>query len=290
MKKCICFLLSYIFLTHYSFAECKFADWFEYEQNYKENKVAHSKVYGIKKHEIPGLAYVFRVNTLGINADGAPNAYSYEDHQALQGKCPSKEKYHYRGLDCPANAGYKIKGMKWQNVLVVDKSTGDAFVRQSGEYKGFLVAKTRLQDPKIVDETDKNKWVNSDVVPYWTFPGQTSFSLKEGTGRVGDIGYVINKKTGKSSAFIIADVGGSATAFGEVSLQLARNLGAKNPDPIRGGDIDGDYYFVIFPKTGMTPLWPVSNLTIEKIAEERLSKVGGINAITSCQGFKFISK
>ncbi|MFK3843385.1 hypothetical protein [Serratia sp. NPDC087055] len=279
----LCGIIS-IFFSHSALAECGFTDWFEYEQVYKEDGVIHKKTYEIKKHKIPHLAYLFKVNTLGVNADGAPNAYSDEDHKNLQGKCPSKNNFLYKGLDCPANAGYKIKGMKWWSVLVVDsKDTSAAFIRTSGEYKGYYVSKTALQDRKISDETDKNKWVNSDNVPYWTFPASKNFSLKESTGMIGDIGYAINQKTGKSSAFIIADVGGPSTEFGEVSLQLARNLGSKNPDPIRGGDVNGDYYFTVFPNTKLAPAWPVTNSTIIDIAQDRLEKVGGIKAITTCQ-------
>ena len=142
-------------------------------------------------------AYVFSSNHIAVDADGAPNAYHPEDI----------------GLDFLANAGYPNQSW-WNSVLVPDPDNPDrAYTQKSGEFTGYFVSKTSLQD-KVQAVTDPTRYVDARNIPYLVFPG--SYYRMRGTGLLGDLGYAINLTSGAHSPFVVAVIVPSRAPFGDM--------------------------------------------------------------------------
>ena len=204
-----------------------------------------------------GKAYCYVTKSMTVDADGAPNAYHPDD----------------KGIDALGNAGYPRKKW-WKDVLVADAADPSrAFVQPKGEYAGFFVSKTALQDgAKAV--TDPARYVDARNIPYLVFPG--SFYALKGTGEYGDIGIAINLDTHESSAFIVADQGPSEARLGEVSICLAERLGGKNVNPRTGSGLPkGRVLYVVFPHSKAEPAWPLSDAAIKEKAAGLLESIGG---------------
>jgi Fungal chitosanase of glycosyl hydrolase group 75 len=209
--------------------------------------------------------YVFRIDgsvkdgytqQVSIDADGAPNAYHPAD----------------TGLDKLAHAGYPLGG--WKNVLVADPSRPSVpYVQTTGKFAGYFVSQTGLRDDTKKD-TDPSKYVNSDTVPYIALP--TQWYKKEGTGFLGDVVIVKSMLTGATSSAVIADTGGTAqTTLGEMSLELARRLGAKGASAISGPGVPMDVMVMVFRGSRFEPAWPVVPQDIDKAAVSSLKAAGG---------------
>ena len=96
-------------------------------------------------------AYFYATRRMAIDADGAPNAYHPED----------------RGIDALANAGFPNRD--WKSVLVIDpRDPRKPFVQTEGEFAGFFISKTTLQDPRL-PVTDARRYVDSRQVPYTSY-------------------------------------------------------------------------------------------------------------------------
>src|SRR5262245_64575411 len=77
-------------------------------------------------------AYFYATERMAIDADGAPNAYHPED----------------RGIDALANSGFPDRD--WKSVLVIDPADpSKPFVQRDGDFAGFFMAKTTLQDTRL---------------------------------------------------------------------------------------------------------------------------------------------
>jgi hypothetical protein len=202
-------------------------------------------------------AYTYKSSHIALDADGCPRAYHPDD----------------TGLDALANAGFPHKG--WRSVLVVDPHNhSKPFVQPGGPTKGFFVSKTSLMDPNL-PETDPQKYVDSETVPYIVFPG--AFHAIVGTGTWGDV--VMARTLGaadKHSAAIVADGGPTKAPLGEISLKLAEALGGHNPNPRNGaGAPHGTFQYVVFPKSRHTPPWRRTVQDVRTQAEGLLNEIGG---------------
>ena len=132
-------------------------------------------------------AYTYKTSHVTLDADGCPRAYHPND----------------TGLDALANAGFPHGG--WRNVLVVDPHDHNRpFVQPSGPTAGFFVSKTSLVDPNLA-ETDPNKYVDAETVPYIVFPG--AFHDLSGTGTWGDGGSTARPLEFYRAALALAIVG-----------------------------------------------------------------------------------
>ena len=100
------------------------------------------------------------------------------------------------------------------------------YVQPDGEFKGFFVSQTSLRDGARSD-LDPAKYVNAAAVPYLVFPG--AFHQKAGTGTLGDLGYAVNLDNGKTSAFIVAEVGPSDAKLGKCRLPWRRRWAGRTP-------------------------------------------------------------
>ncbi len=244
-------------------ATCPFAAWTRYLDS------------PVLQH--PSGAYVFATTGVKVDADGAPNAYHPDD----VGLHCTKDT-GFRGLDCPANAGYPGTPW-WPSVLVADpQDPSRPYIQPpSSAFAGFFVSQTSLKDT-AKPSTDPSKYVDSRSVPYLVFPG--NFHKMKGTGNLGDVGFALNISNGKGSALIVAEIGPAAAKLGELSIALAAALGGENLNPRTGaGAPTGKILYVIFPRSAATPAWPLTPEALSRRAEAFLSNVGGIEALASCR-------
>ena len=168
---------------------------------------------------------MFATTHAQVDADGAPNAY-HPDDVGLNCKTGTG----FKGLDCPANGGYP-NGDWWPSAIVPDpKNKKKGYVQPDGEFKGFFVSQTSLRDGARSD-LDPAKYVNAAAVPYLVFPG--AFHQKAGTGTLGDLGYAVNLDNGKTSAFIVAEVGPRMRNWGNVDCPGA-GAGRAEPQSAHG--------------------------------------------------------
>lgn len=219
--------------------------------------------------------YIFSTSEVKVDADGAPNAY-HPDDVGLH----CTKGLGFKGLDCPANGGYPNQNW-WPSAIVPDpKNNKKGYIQPDGQFKGYFVSQTSLKD-KSKSNLDPEKYVNSTAVPYLVFPGQ--FNSKVGTGAVGDYGFALNLDNGKSSSFIVAEVGPPKAHLGEMSIYLGSALGGSDPNPRTGtGTPKGKIIYVVFPYTKATSGWPISNEAIDSTASELLKSIGGVEMLKSC--------
>lgn len=212
-----------------------------------------------------GQAYFFVSDHMAVDADGAPDAYHPDDF----------------GLDYLANAGYPAKQW-WRDVLVVDPHDSDrAYTQKMGEYAGYFVSKTSLQDrSKAV--TDPTRYVDSRNIPYLVFPGD--FYRSKGTGLLGDLGMAIHLPTQAKVAFVVADIGPGRASLGEVSISLAEGLGGDNVNPKNGDGVPpGEVLYIVFPYSSRVYGWPMGPEAISAAANKLYNAMGGDNAILACR-------
>lgn len=243
---------------------CAFTQWTKYQDT------------NLYKHPVAS-AYLFQTPAVKVDADGAPNAYHPDDI-----KLHCTKGTGFKGLDCPANAGYPNSSW-WRSALLPDPGNpARAYVQPTpSSYVGFFVSQTSLFD-STKDKTDTARYVDSRTVPYLVFPGR--FNSMSGTGVMGDFGYAINVATGKASPFVVAEVGPPQAQLGEMSIALAIALGGTNPNPRTGAGVPkGKTIYVVFPRSRAAPAWPLSYKQIVANVNGLLRSIGGPTAINDCK-------
>lgn len=174
----------------------------------------------------------FYKSTMGVDADGAPNAYGP----------------HNSGLDWTRNAGHPGH---WTSIVTDNGKPGGKPVLQgrSDPFPGLYISTTALVDPSVNSERDLSRYVNASDIPYVSMTGAAFHWAYEapphGRGlRKGDLAYVYYR--GNSASAILAEVGGSE--LGEGSIALAKLLGGSgNP---RSGTLPRHVIFILFPGSG----------------------------------------
>ena len=209
-------------------------------------------------------AYYFITNHMAVDADGAPNAYH-----------PGNI-----GLDFLANAGYPNQSW-WKEVLVSDpEDSRRAYIQESGEFKGYFVAKTALAD-RTKKETDPARYVDARHVPYLVFPG--AFYKIAGTGILSDLGVAVNIQLERTTPFVVADIGPSQAKLGEISINMAERLSGNIVNPRTGsGTLSSDQLYILFPYSGRRHRWPLSYDDMERLTYQRLEDLGGLEKIIVC--------
>jgi hypothetical protein len=82
--------------------------------------------------------------------------------------------------------------------------------------------------------------------------------------------------TGRQSASLVGDEGGTNEPLGEISLSLAVRLGGRNPNPRTGaGSPPGPFQYLVFPRSHRDPRWPRSLQDVEQQAASLLQAIGG---------------
>lgn len=202
-----------------------------------------------------GLSTVFYKSGMTIDADGAPNAYHPKN----------------TGLDDLASAGYP-KTSWWRDVLVPDPANpNQPYVQKSGEFAGYFVAMTALQDGNKA-KTDPNRYVDARKIPYIVLPGNHSAGAK-----LGDFAIVFNHRNGRVANAIYADVG-PQNEIGEGSIALAEALGI--PSSPRTGGVGKDVMYIVFPGSGNGK--PRSLNEINNEATKHFNDWGGMARLNAC--------
>jgi hypothetical protein len=166
---------------------------------------------------------VFFTAGMTIDADGAPNAYGPKN----------------RGLDYTANA----RGAHGWAALVTNRH-GNPVRQKSGQYRGFYVSTTSLEQTSVKDVANPNRYIDARTIPYIALP--KDFAERFGIG-LGDLAVVINEANGHSAYAVFADVGPRGR-IGEGSIALARELGL--PANPRHDQAFGQITYLIFPGSG----------------------------------------
>lgn len=211
-------------------------------------------------------AYLYVTRHMRIDADGAPNAYHPDGAS---------------GLDSLANAGYP--GSRWwPSVLVPDpEDPAKPYIQPSGPHAGFYVSQTALQAPGV-DRRNPARYVDASTVPFIVFPG--SFFAMSGTGRLGDLGWAVHLASGRSSPFIVADIGPSNAALGEVSIALATALSGQPVSARNGaGAPKGPVAYVVFRKSSADQpdqRWPLAASDMQQAVDTHLAQAGGPHAVS----------
>jgi Fungal chitosanase of glycosyl hydrolase group 75 len=193
--------------------------------------------------------FFFRAG-MAVDADGSPHAY-----HPVKGK----------GLDWLGNAGNEEDGW-W--ALVTDADGKPVVQGATDPAPGFYISTTTLEN-QSKRETDTNRYVDSETVPFFVLPSDELFGAE-----VGDFGFVINPSNGKSCGCIFADTG-PGDEIGEGSIALAKALGL-NADPKAGG-IDDGLAYIVFP--GTKSGWPLSADEIHKKSTKLFEDWGGLEKI-----------
>ncbi|SRR5581483_208033 len=159
-----------------------------------------------------------------IDADGAFRAYKDGND----------------GLDYDQNG--KDQNGNWVGVLT--DGNGKPIEQKDGDpAPGYYISTTSLQDltrPK----TDPRRYVDAESIPYIVLPGGHL-----GNASLGDYAIVINTRTGKRIAAIVADAG-PKHKIGEASIATARELlGNDHCSPRNGGTEKAYIRYIVFPNS-----------------------------------------
>lgn len=224
------------------------------DEDLKLKKEVFFSVGNTRVWRIEGDGTFFFEAGMAIDADGAPDTYHPDDI----------------GEDFLAYAG---RPGNW-GALVTDSGRRDGIPIIQGPghpNPGYYISTTSLED-KTKPRDDPGRYVNSKDIPYIVLP-----LGRRGGAKLGDFSVVVNRKNGKISYAIFADLG-PKNKIGEGSIAIARSLGI-NSNPKFGGVANGIVY-VIFPGSGSgkpVPL-PEINYRSEKIFKEW----GGMEHLEAC--------
>lgn len=251
---------------------CPFAAWTTYEGQALRRTADRSAYFYVTSHQ-------------RVDADGAPNAYHPQDVNGTA--CPASG----RGLDCPANAGYRSNDGTgnagwWRSVLVPDPNNNALAYRQAqGPHAGFFVSQTSLRNTGFAGVRSPKSYVDAATVPYVVMP--STFHTMAGTGTMGDIGFALHLGSGLVTPFVFADTKGSAARLGEASIAFWRALGGADPNPRNGSGMPaGRVAYVAFPRSRLTANlgWPIDVDRLRTEATARLARIGGVETLRRCAG------
>ena len=190
-----------------------------------------------------------------VDADGAPNAYGP----------------HNRGLDFTANA---VRGGRFLSVAT--NPDGKPVIQRSGRFKGFYVSTTSLHNA-AGSPTAAGTYVDARKIPYIVLPPEF---IKQFSVALGDLAMVTNRRNGKTSFAIFADVGPHGK-IGEGSIALARALDL-NDDPRYGGTGNSSIAYLVFPKSGLGPGKLRSAKEIKTSGLSAFRRWGGVRRLRVC--------
>jgi hypothetical protein len=171
-----------------------------------------------------------------VDPDGSPRAYNEEN----------------TGLLHNDNGRNKTTG-KWFAVVTAD-AAGKIPVKQSetDPFPGFYISTTSLQ---LINRraADVKRYIDPDSVSFYVLPGGNNGFRRMGI-KLGDVGFVYNRKTNKWSWAVFAD-SGPAAVTGEGSMKLAGNIGVPiridARGRIRGGMDEAGIVYISFPNSGL---------------------------------------
>ncbi len=219
---------------------------------------------------IQGTTALFFQSKLSCDVDGAPNAYHPLDDRL--------------SLDVIDSAEGKRDGDRPDGALLIQPSReivvwvdGKPYIQPDGEFKGFYVSETTLQNPAM-PAIDPNRYLDPRHLQYIVLPGGMVPEVK-----IGDLAVVYDPFVKKFAAAVFGDIGPTSES-GEAALATLKRLGMPVIDgkssPGQGRD---DLFFLVFPNTAQrlqqAEPWPHQQATIDALATDELTKWGGVERI-----------
>ncbi|KWS07147.1 hypothetical protein AZ78_4707 [Lysobacter capsici AZ78] len=200
-------------------------------------------------------AYAYLSPHISITADGAPDAY------------------HPQNLGL---ANIRLSGWPdgdWRSALVADpKRPGRPLEQSRGRNAGYYISMTALSDPER-PRTDPLAYVDAARIPYLTLPA--TFLEINGTGALGDFVVAYHPRTRRCSYGVVGDVG-QDRPLGEVSIRMASDLSGQTVNLASGkGAPSGSTLYLVFPKSRLSPAWPMAPAAIRARCMALLKPLGG---------------
>lgn len=250
--------------------------------------------------KLGGSALKFH-SPLAINTDGAPNAYHIDGRPtgALNtlcnaGRVVSLNHGTYEGREncerfladvrAAQRAGWQGNPrIVWHGIVTKDKDRNEPIIQSSGEYKGFFISSTSLQN-KAYKEDDQRRYLDSRLVPSLVLPRGSAF-LSQGA-KLGDLAFVIDPATGLSTFAIVGDLGPKGK-LGEASIALAAAIKGVHIDPktltgkqARKLVVPQKVVTLVFPGVAVKP--PYDAAQIAESAAPAIGKFGGLDHLKQC--------
>lgn len=224
----------------------------------------------IPLRRIQGTTPVFFQSKLSCDVDGSPNAYHPIDDRL--------------SLDVIESAEGQRAGDRPDGPLIVQPSPeivvwvgGKPFVQPSGEFKGFFVSETTLQNTAMA-VTDPHRYLDARHIQYIVLPRGMVPEAK-----IGDLAIVYDPVAKAVAAAVYGDIGPSTEA-GEAALATLQRLGMRASDGKSSpGQLRDDMFYLVFPNTAsrlqQAEPWPHPQSTIDALATDELAKWGGVSRI-----------
>lgn len=250
---------------------------------------------------LAGTALKFR-SALAINTDGAPNAYHIDGRPAgalntlcNAGRSISVAYGTYEGYEncdlflqdveaAQQNGWHGSTKILWHGIVTKDATRHEPVVQTSGEYAGYFVSSTALQN-KAFKEGDQRRYLDARMVPYLALPRGSAF-LAEGQAELGDLAFVIDPATELYTFAVVGDVG-PRRKLGEASIALAAAIKGHSIDPrtltgkrLRKLVVPQEVVTVLFP--GVKVAAPYDAAEIAETAAATIQGFGGLDRLKQC--------
>jgi len=217
---------------------------------------------------------LFFLSKMSCDVDGAPNAYNpSNDDLALD---VIESAYGERRGDTPNGL---LTVQPSQDVVVY--ADGVPYIQPDGEFKGFYVSKTTLENPSL-PETDPARYLDPRSTQYIVLPEDLVPESKPG-----DLAVVCDTRTNKVAFAVFGDVGPSSES-GEAALATLQRLGLPAVDGKSSpGEERNDFFYLVFPGTASElaedPAWPHSQATIDRLGEKEFESWGGMTRLQAAE-------
>jgi hypothetical protein len=207
----------------------------------------------------------YRLNTMKVDADGAPNAYHPENiPEALDHLANAGAVIEYLGAPkLFAKDGESTR--KWMDLFREARTkdfrgypkfvwwgivhdNGKPIEQTTGKYAGYYISETTLTY-RDKPERSLERQVDSATVPYLALPRKLA-PADNGPMRLGDLAVVLDEETGRHVYAIIGDTRPAEWAA-EGSVCLAERIGGGMRSGRRAGyDMERNCTVLVFPYSG----------------------------------------
>lgn len=212
--------------------------------------------------QLAGRAGFYYKAAMAIDVDGSPRAYT-------------KDATSPKPLDSLKSVD--SEGIETMYIQQRSKTVRGVTHVGEGPFKDFFVSRTSLLFNKG-DAFKTSNFVDAEMIPYIVFPhGQSEPAVFSGVS-LGDVAYVIDLKTGRSTHAIFADTN---PKVGEASVRVASNLGRSDLNA-GNGEEDDRFLYILFPGSKFTPEptvphWP--DTKIKEVADKAFATWGGMDQV-----------
>lgn len=257
--------------------------------------------------KVSGLLFA---ETLHVNTDGTRRSYDVQDFwgdaravnnlcNAMSDKCAGMDEPRLRARRIATQTA-RAHGWPAAELAATKIDPGIIPLRNGKpcpEIDGYLVSATALTNPKVSDECDLARYVDSVVVPALVLPrrakngGPTPFEIRK-AGK-GDLAVAISADGKRRTYAVVGDLG-PARELGEGSIALAgallgrtaepasyREVRGKPPYQGKGWDVKGTV--LIFPGSADTKAPYVTKARIDAAAASLFEAWGGAARLEACR-------